>query len=296
MSLLIEDMWDEWSACPVEGRDRADAECAGLLCGLFSNRGDPLRVGTSRLWLARRLLRTWRGTSWSSRWNIADGLSLPSDPGGRVRLRLPQALRDELAAFPDSLGFPLGDVRWAWLRGLWGSCGGLYLPRTGYYLALRLAPPSQAAARRFLRGTRLPWRERDFRGAREMMLRDQEAVVTFLYNIGLPDTSLRLEDKAIVRSMKDQANRARNCDTANIRRALRVAEGQTELALKAAREGLLPLLPPALRELAEARLRAPEASLSELGEKLVPPITKSTVKYRWDRLRDYISRTMGSEA
>ena len=49
-------------------------------------------------------------------------------------------------------------------------------------------------------------------------------------------------------------------------------------------EGLLPRLPPALRDLAEARLAAPEASLSELGARMSPPVSKSAVKYRWARL------------
>jgi len=125
-----------------------------------------------------------------------------------------------------------------------------------------------------------------------MCLRDQESIVTFLCNLGLPSSSLKLEDRVIMRSMTGQANRVRNCDTANIRRAVRVAEEQTRLASQASREGLLPLLPPALRQLAEARLANPEASLSELGEKLIPPIQKSTVKYRWARLSDYVSNSL----
>ena len=120
-----------------------------------------------------------------------------------------------------------------------------------------------------------------------MILRDQQKIVTFLSKIGLTGTSLRMEDKAIMRSMRDRANRIRNCDTANIKRTLRVAEEQTALALKIRDSGLLRLLPPTLSELAEARLKNPEASLAELGQGLSPPITKSTVKYRWQRLIGY---------
>ena len=114
-----------------------------------------------------------------------------------------------------------------------------------------------------------------------------------------------MEDKAIMRSMRDRANRIRNCDTANIRRALRVAEEQTALALRLRDTGVIGRLPPSLRHLVEARLKNPEASLSELGEGLSPPITKSTVKYRWQRLGGYAeamgmgeeqSRAMGKEA
>ena len=96
-----------------------------------------------------------------------------------------------------------------------------------------------------------------------------------------------MEDMAIMRSMRDRANRIRNCDTANIKRTLKVAEEQTALALEIRDAGLIERLPPALRQLVEARLGNPEASLAELGEGLSPPITKSTVKYRWQRLSGY---------
>ena len=133
-----------------------------------------------------------------------------------------------------------------------------------------------------------------FHGTHETILRDQQKIVTFLSKIGLSGISLRMEDKAIIRSMRDRANRVRNCDTANIKRTLRMAEEQTALALGLRDAGVLDQLPFALRQLVEARLKNPEASLSELGEGLSPPITKSTVKYRWQRLSGY-AETLGAE-
>lgn len=293
MHSLVEGLWDEWGACSVEGVPLLEAECAGLLTGLLPMRGDPLALGTSRLWIARRLLRLWRRTSWFDEWNIAEDLSIPTERhGGKVRIRIPDAFRERLLAMAADLAAApsLAEEHWAWLRGLWGNCGGLYLPRAGYYLVLRVALPATAEALgKMLDRTRIPWKTRIFRGASEMILRDQESIVTFLCNLGLSAVSLRLEDKAIVRSMRDQANRVSNCDTANIRRALRVAEEQTRLAQEIVREGLLHDLPPVMRSLVEARLDNPEASLAELGEKLSPTLTKSTVKYHWNRLQDYVT-------
>ena len=131
------------------------------------------------------------------------------------------------------------------------------------------------------------WQRRLLHGTHEMILRDQQKIVTFLSKLGLTGISLRMEDMAIMRSMRDRANRIRNCDTANIKRTLKVAEEQTALALRIQDTGLVDRLPPALRQLVEARLENPEASLAELGEGLSPPITKSTVKYRWQRLSGY---------
>jgi DNA-binding protein WhiA len=135
-----------------------------------------------------------------------------------------------------------------------------------------------------LHKSRVSWRERPVHGKHEIILRDQEGIVSFLSKIGLANVSLRMEDKAILRSMRDQANRMRNCDTANIRKTLSAAEEQRELALKLLNKGLLATLPLPLKALVEARLEHPEESLSDLGSRLSPPVTKSTVKYRWRRL------------
>ena len=290
---LTERLWDEWGAVPTED-ELAAPECSGLLSGLFDD--SPASSGTfslrtGRLRAARRLLRLWRQTLWAGRWDLADALSIEKERGReRVSLRLPEGLWGEVS----SLGAELAGTdagRWAWLRGLWGSCGNLYFPRSGHYLVMRVTSGSVAAvARPILERTGIPWRTRSFHGAHESILRGQEDIVTFLCNIGLSEVPLQLEQRAMVRSMRDQANRASNCDAANIRRSLRVAEEQSRLAERLAREGLLPLLPPALRELAEARLADPGASLSELGEKLSPPIRKSTVKYRWARLSDHAEK------
>ena len=291
MNSLAEELWDEWSVHPAEDPLQAEAECAGLLSGLASGRGrDPLHIGTSRLWAVRRLFRLWRRTPWAGRWSLADALAVPQDMKGRVRIRLP----DDLPATLDSYGAELLEAAsppplyWSWLRGLWGGCGGLYVPRSGYYLVLRVSsPPAAAILKGLLPRTRIVWQRRLLHGTHEMILRDQQKIVTFLSKLGLTGISLRMEDMAIMRSMRDRANRIRNCDTANIKRTLKVAEEQTALALRIQDTGLVDRLPPALRQLVEARLENPEASLAELGEGLSPPITKSTVKYRWQRLSGY---------
>ncbi len=292
MNSLAEELWDEWVIHPVEDPLQVEAECAGLLSGLASGRGrDPLQIGTSRLWAVRRLFRLWRRTSWAGRWSLAEALAVPQDMKGCVRIRLP----DDLPAMLESYGAELLEaaspttLHWSWLRGFWGGCGGLYVPRSGYYLVLRVSSPSAAAILKgLLPRTHIVWQRRLLHGTHEMILRDQQKIVTFLSRLGLTGISLRLEDMAIMRSMRDRANRIRNCDTANIKRTLKVAEEQTALALRIRDAGLVERLPPALRQLVEARLGNPEASLAELGEGLSPPITKSTVKYRWQRLSGYV--------
>jgi DNA-binding protein WhiA len=281
---LAEELWDEWSAFPILSGDAASSEAAGIVAGLRTGageRGDSACSDTSRLWVLRRLLKLWKDSRWKSL-NLAERMLVPENMRGRVRLSLPGEIREEIMT-----RVPSGNQDW--LRGVWGSCGALYLPRSGYYLVMRFGEEDVVArVRKFLQRARIPRSERTVHGAREIILRDQEEIVTFFSKIGLTGISLRIEDRAILRSMRDRANRMRNCDTANIRKSLKVAEEQLELALKLRRDNLVETLPTAFRLLVEARLSCPEASLSELGDVLSPSVTKSTIKYRWKRLCEFL--------
>ena len=85
--------------------------------------------------------------------------------------------------------------------------------------------------------------------------------------------------------MRDKANRLVNCDASNIRKTLEAAEWQLEIAKVFQNERILNTLPETLRELIEVRMQYPSATLTELGQMLSKPVSKSTVKYRWQKLK-----------
>ena len=76
----------------------------------------------------------------------------------------------------------------------------------------------------------------------------------------------------------------RICDAANIDKVVSAAMRQTEEILLLAEKRGLDTLPPDLQELAELRLENPELSLKELGELLHPPIGRSGVYHRFQKL------------
>ena len=59
---------------------------------------------------------------------------------------------------------------------------------------------------------------------------------------------------------------------------------QTEALRRLERSGGLENLPPELQTLARLRLENPELSLRELGEALEPPLTRSGVNHRMQKL------------
>jgi cell division protein WhiA len=103
-----------------------------------------------------------------------------------------------------------------------------------------------------------------------------EAIAGVLAIAGAGDTTLRLEEHAVVAALRADANRLANADEANLVRSTRAAHEQ----LEAIRAIGVDRLPPHLAEVAELRMRNPSASLRELAAKARPPITKASAHRR----------------
>jgi DNA-binding protein WhiA len=88
----------------------------------------------------------------------------------------------------------------------------------------------------------------------------------------------------------NQAVRMTNCDTANTDRTLDASQRQMEAIRRIEKTGGLDALPPKLRELALLRQYNPEASLTQLGEMMSPPLKKSGVNNRMKRILDFAAK------
>ena len=69
---------------------------------------------------------------------------------------------------------------------------------------------------------------------------------------------------------------------------MNASDAQVEAIRRLRDTDKLSTLPPGLQEIALARLNAPDASLTELGQMLDPPIGKSGVNHRMRRLMTYL--------
>ena len=155
--------------------------------------------------------------------------------------------------------------------------------RTLFYLTLIVSDTDTAEVLRSALGrTGLSFHEH----RHEFTIRNHDDAMTFLCNAGMPLGALDFDATAMMRSVRNRANRESNCDSANIARAMKAAREQTELARKILAEGKLDALPAVLKELVCARIDCPDEPLAELGKRLVPPVTKATVRYRWRKVQD----------
>jgi cell division protein WhiA len=166
--------------------------------------------------------------------------------------------------------------RSAYLRGALLGAGSLFGPRnpplqirTGTLEGARFV---QDVARRA--DASLATAER--RGHALAYAKGHDAIGAVLAVAGAGDTTLLLEEHAILSSLRADANRLANADEANLERVARAAHRQ----LEAIRALDLDALPPHLAEIAELRLRHPSASLRELAAKARPPLSKASAHRR----------------
>jgi len=287
MERLTSLLWDEWTEGePSFGHE--SVEISGIICRMSRKAGkDEMICSNGRLHVFKRLRKIWNFSEWADELPFSSVLRIPKSFHGKIILKLPFSVYDYVL---ESLKSPASTTtERAWLRGFFGACASLYLPRSGYYLVFRNTKDHETGAMdkaaSILRRQGVPLRLRQRKGLRELTIRDQGGIVTTLTGINLFRTSLELEEKALLRSVRDRANRLVNCDAANIKKTLDAARTQRSIALKLLETGRLQQLPPEYRNLAETRIENPTATLKELGELLQKPVSKSTIEYRWKRMK-----------
>ena len=216
--------------------------------------------------------------SWAKERDLSEVLRFRSR---KVTIELPPELYKKILSKPDHREF----IRWPWARGVFGCTGSIYNPRRGYYCIMRIHNSTVAdSVRDLLLGSSITSSERMKDGVAEITIRDLQQIMRFCYFMGLSQTAQKLEERSMLRSGRDLANKQANCDSANIRRSVETSR-QYAAVIQYLQNLDSRLIPEKLLPLAAARLENPEATLAELGSILRPQVSKSTVKYRLKKLQ-----------
>ena len=175
--------------------------------------------------------------------------------------------------------------RAAFLRGAFLGGGSCVNPEKAYHLEIvsgdnrliKLMAELNLQARKMMR-----------KGLTVVYLKEAEQIAEFLTHIGAGGARCAFEDVRILKELRNQVNRATNCDSANMDKALEAAYRQISMIEDLERHVGLDVLPAPLRETAEKRRTHPEMSLMELGACMNPPLGKSGVNHRLKRIETYL--------
>lgn len=117
-------------------------------------------------------------------------------------------------------------------------------------------------------------------------LKSGTAISAFLAFVGAHQSALAMENERVRKSVRNDINRKVNAELANQAKSAEAAIDQIVSIRKLAESGKMADLPPGLQEFVRLRLRYPDASLKELGERANPPLSKSAVYHRVRRLEE----------
>ena len=115
-----------------------------------------------------------------------------------------------------------------------------------------------------------------------MTWKSTESITAFLGRIGGSGALLELEARSVARSLRGDLNRVINAESANLARSVAAAGRQLDAIDALEADGRLALQPRTVRAVVEARRETPEASLSEIADRL--DLHRSAVQRALDRV------------
>ena len=125
--------------------------------------------------------------------------------------------------------------------------------------------------------------------------KSSDTISDFLAYIGANASAFEIMNGRIVKEVRNNANRVVNCDTANIEKALSASIKYIQAIEYIKSREALSTLPSELREAAKLRIEFTQASLNELAGKCQPPITKSGMKHRLEKILQYAEELKSRE-
>ena len=177
--------------------------------------------------------------------------------------------------------------RTAFLRGAFLAGGSVTDPEKRYHL--ELATSHKQASREV--STLLE--EMGFlprsvqRGADSLIyFKQSEHIEDLLTKIGAPAAAMDIMTAKVDKEIRNGANRAMNCDMANVNKTLDAAQEQVAAIEKLRGSPRWKRLPEKLQQTAALRLEYPELSLSELAAEFDPPVSKSCMNHRMRKLME----------
>jgi len=111
-------------------------------------------------------------------------------------------------------------------------------------------------------------------------LKDADEISDVIKIMGASKSLLAFESERVKKDLRNTLNRHVNCETANINKTVTAAQAQIDAIQLITNEAGIKSLSKPLRDVAMLRQAHETASLSEIGEMLTPPISKSGVNHR----------------
>ncbi len=173
----------------------------------------------------------------------------------------------------------------SFLRGAFLSCGVITDPKKEYHLEfdVNFKNKGKCLSNLFEDFPAVP-KISNRNGMNIVYFKDSSQIEDILTVMGAQGSVMELIGEKIFKDVRNNVNRKVNCDRANIKKTCDAAENQINAIVKLQKSGKFEELSPDLKEIALLRVDNPEMTLSELGENLKVPMSRSSVNRRLKKI------------
>ena len=177
---------------------------------------------------------------------------------------------------------------WSFVRGVFLSCGTITYPANSYHLEFLMGENKATEFCLLLQELgvvpRVIERGDKLKG---VYFKDSEEIVEMLGHIGANRAAFEILNVKIYKDIRNNANRVRNCELANIGKVVAASNEQMRAIEIIIQSDKASELPDELKTTLDLRAAFPDATLMELAEMHNPPITKSGVNHRLKRIIEF---------
>lgn len=181
----------------------------------------------------------------------------------------------------------------SFIRGAFFACGQISNPEKDFRADFLVRDRARAEEfRELLRSHYIETNISERKNGFLIYIKRNEMITNLLALLGASARSLELIETSILKSVKNNINRAQNCDNANLDRMIEASVSQRTAIDFLDKKGILSTLPEELIRTAKLRRENPSASVKELCKISGEAISVSGLNHRLKRLIDiYNSKT-----
>ena len=191
------------------------------------------------------------------------------------------------------MGFRCEHCAAHFLRGVFIARGTVNDPAKSYHLEIKLSPDGRVEPLRILLAESGYEAGMTMRGGLAgLFFKSGNTIQELLAFVGATSSVFDFFNAQIERSIRNDENRATNCVTENINRAVRTGARQLAAIEYLEEQNLLAALPEELQFTARLRMNNPDITLAELAELHFPPITKSGLHHRLEKIMAFYEKNL----
>lgn len=173
----------------------------------------------------------------------------------------------------------------AFLRGAFLACGTVNSPEKNYHLEF-VVPHYNLCCdlKKFLESNDFSPKEVRRSGLYVLYFKKTEEIQNLLGIMGAAKFVMEFIDVIVYKDIRNNVNRRLNFENANLNKTVNAAMRQIELIGKLQQSAAFQELSEELQEIAQLRLENPDYSLQQIGNELMPPMSRSGVNHRLKKL------------